>query len=59
MTDKRLDQMARRHGQHKSIRKTADEFGVSKSTAHRHLKKLTAPKQDMIRQGYTRLEEKD
>lgn len=42
--DKRTDHMARRKSQGLSYRKVGDEFGVSKSTAHRTL-----------RQGFTRM----
>lgn len=33
--DKRCEHIAKRYGQHKSLRKTAEEFGTSKSTVHR------------------------
>jgi hypothetical protein len=35
---KHLDHLKERYGQLKSIRKTAEEFGMSKSTVHRKLK---------------------
>lgn len=36
--DKRDEHIQTRYDQVKSIRKTADEFGISKSTIHRKLK---------------------
>lgn len=54
--NKQADHMARRHSQLKSVRKTADEFSVSKSTVHRRLQAKAAKQpQDAFRQGYTRL----
>jgi transposase len=37
--DKRLDRMAKRRGHGVSIREVAQEFGTSKSSAHRALSK--------------------
>lgn len=50
MSDKRTEHMKSRYNHQKSLRKTADEFGVSKSTIHRKVKengnmeKLTSEK---------------
>lgn len=52
--DRKAAHMARRHSQLKSVRKAADEFGMSKSEFHRQLTKKPG-NQDMIRQGYTKL----
>lgn len=36
---KQAEHMAHRYSQHKSLRKTAEEFGTSKSSVHRTVKK--------------------
>lgn len=43
MSDKRTQHMQSRYNHQKSLRKTADEFGVSKSTIHRKVKENNMP----------------
>lgn len=43
MSDKRTEHMQSRYNHQKSLRKTADEFGVSKSTIHRKVKGNNMP----------------
>ncbi|HKS73266.1 MAG TPA: hypothetical protein VJQ82_08715 [Terriglobales bacterium] len=45
---KKLEQMRRRHEQHGSIRKTAEEYGMSKSHAHRLLQRRDEPDDDDV-----------
>lgn len=41
MSEKRKVHMATRYGHNKSLRKTAEEFGVGKSTIHRNISMAT------------------
>lgn len=49
----RAEHMARRNSQGLSMRKIADEFAVSKSTAHRYVQQHRTRANSMLRNGYT------
>lgn len=44
--DKKIEHMKRRHQEHGSLKKTAEEFGISKSKLHRIIKKHESEEED-------------